>query len=458
MYQSTSSPANTDSIPTPSASTIHLHGLWLTLARVGWLAIAALSLLLAGIALPQYTAQLHTVCAGASCPGVEISPAALRTLQQAGLSLDGYAALTLTLTLLSALVWCAVGFFLFWRKSDDWCILIFSLQAVTQGSGGNGITAPLQAGDSFWWIPNTLLFYLSTLLILLVFALFPNGRFVPRWTCWVVLIFGIAAALPYIWADNPIISQLAAVLFFLPSVILLGGQIYRYRRVSTPTQRQQTKWIILGIAIILVVQIASVIPALVVPAFGQAGSLYQIVAGAIDTLTLLLIPPAIAISLLRYRLWDIDAIINKALVYGLLTALLAAVYAGLIIGLESLVGALSKQDTQPLVIVVSTLAIAALFSPVRRRIQMLIDHRFYRRKYDAEKTLAAFSAALRNEVDLHELHQHLLEVVQETMQPAQVSLWLRPLERRGEEPPHRLTPSEHRHSGPPHARQAKHLS
>jgi len=143
------------------------------------------------------------------------------------------------------------------------------------------------------------------------------------------------------------------------------------------------------------------------------------------------IPLSFAIALLRYRLWDIDILINKALVYGLLTGLLGALYAGLIIGLTSLADVMSggKASEQPVALVIATLAIAALFLPVRRRIQSIIDRRFYRRKYDAEKTLAAFSASLRNQVDLERIQEQLLAVVQETMQPEHVSLWLRVPER-----------------------------
>ena len=136
----------------------------------------------------------------------------------------------------------------------------------------------------------------------------------------------------------------------------------------------------------------------------------------------------------RSRLWDIDTLINKALVYGLLTGLLGALYAGLIIGLVSLTSAITGATAdEPVALVISTLAIAALFQPVRHRIQAIIDRRFYRRKYDAEKTLAAFSATLRQEVDLEELRAHLQAVVQETMQPAHVSLWLRAPEPRAAE-------------------------
>ena len=133
---------------------------------------------------------------------------------------------------------------------------------------------------------------------------------------------------------------------------------------------------------------------------------------------------------MRYRLYNIDILINRTLVYGVLTALLALIYFGLVFILQSLVRAFGGQISQtPLVIVGSTLVIAALFQPLRRRIQQVIDLRFYRRKYDAAKTVEAFSATLRDVVDLSQLREHLITVVQETMQPAHVSLWLCPYDR-----------------------------
>jgi hypothetical protein len=139
----------------------------------------------------------------------------------------------------------------------------------------------------------------------------------------------------------------------------------------------------------------------------------------------LLIPIFIVIAILRSQLWDIDTLINKTLVYGSLTGVLGALYAGLIIGLENLIELFARQTSQSVVLVISTLAIAAFFTPLRQRIQALIDQRFYRRKYDAEKTLAAFSETLRNEVNLSDLRAHLIAVVNETMQPAHIALWLR---------------------------------
>jgi hypothetical protein len=136
---------------------------------------------------------------------------------------------------------------------------------------------------------------------------------------------------------------------------------------------------------------------------------------------------AVGIAILRYRLYDIDRIINRTLVYGSLTGILASVYFGGVTATQAVLQAFTDQEELPqLVIVASTLALAALFSPLRRSIQSFIDRRFYRRRYDARKTLEAFSVTLRDETDLDELNDDLVGVVRETVQPAHVSLWLRP--------------------------------
>jgi hypothetical protein len=205
----------------------------------------------------------------------------------------------------------------------------------------------------------------------------------------------------------------------------ISVQIYRYTRVSNYTQRQQTKWLVFGLTGFSALNFLLGLIATVFPRLGAPDSPVQLVSGTLLNYTNMILPLGVGIAILRYRLWDIDVIINRTLVYGTVTAILALVYFGLVISLQSLVrlvtGTISEQ---PLIIVASTLAIAALFQPLRRRIQRIIDRRFYRRKYNAGRTLAAFSATLRDEVDLDQLKEELVAVVQETMQPAHVSLWL----------------------------------
>jgi hypothetical protein len=162
----------------------------------------------------------------------------------------------------------------------------------------------------------------------------------------------------------------------------------------------------------------------------QQHPLVRVIVNLIFPIVTLLVPISIGFSILRYRLYDIDVLINRTLVYGSLTALLALLYFGLIFALQSLFQRVFHQNND-VAIVVSTLVIAALFQPLRRRIQAIIDRRFYRRKYDVAKTLEAFSATFRSEVDLSQFREHLLTVVQETMQPAHISLWLRSPEHDG---------------------------
>ncbi len=208
------------------------------------------------------------------------------------------------------------------------------------------------------------------------------------------------------------------------------SQTYRYRRVSTPLERQQTKWVVLSLALIPVYLLFQIVNTM----FGGFSiEISTFIDTSLRFLMALLIPLSIGVSILRYRLWDIEVIIRRTLVYGGLTATLAVVYFGSVVLLQSLFEAVSARSAgsprSPVVIVISTLIIAALFNPLRKRIQNDIDRRFFRRKYDAEVVVAAFSAGLREEVDLEDLQNQIVAVVQETLQPEQVSLWLKAAEK-----------------------------
>ena len=204
------------------------------------------------------------------------------------------------------------------------------------------------------------------------------------------------------------------------------SQIYRYRNISNAVQRQQTKWVIFGLMVVFVFMLIGFsglfFPSLTNP--NSSGALVFAIVSSSTTLIMGILPLSIAFAILRYRLWDIDIIIRRTLVYGALTLTLALVYYGSVLLLQSLVTAVGGHQSSVLT-VISTLLIAALFTPLRRRIQNDMDRRFYRKRYDAAKTIADFSAGLRQEVDLDRMRGRLLAIVEETLQPEHLSLWLR---------------------------------
>ena len=297
-----------------------------------------------------------------------------------------------------------------------------------------------------WWLASWV-WVPASQLILFLFLLFPDGRPPsPRWriVAWLIaggiLLDAASFALvpgPLIESDarglppvqNPfgfesvarfldtagiVLNPLLAVLVLAPIAALL----VRFRR-SSETERQQIKWVLYAAAVLTVaIMVVSIWPALDGTRIGAVLFLAGFLA----------IPTAIGIAILKHRLYDIDVLINRTIVYGTLTAALAVTYFGGVVSLQGTFRVLTGQESQ-LAVVASTLAIAALFGPLRRRIQAFIDRRFYRSKYDAAKTLTDFSVRLRDEVDLDQLTHDLVAVVRNTLQPEHVSLWMRPPER-----------------------------
>jgi len=352
-------------------------------------------------------------------------------LTQLGFSLDFYAAYLLSMVIILAAVWCTFGGLLFWRKSDNRMALFVALMFVLFGTTfasdikGSELLFLPSVGD---WLIN-LLESLALALLLVFFYLFPNGRFVPRWTRWLAVLFVaplvLFSFLPG-WISKTEEWPGLVYVFFYGSWFLtaLFAQIYRYRRVSGPVERQQTKWVTFSFAVAFVVNLGVIAIGVIFPSL-QPGTLLHTVSTSAIWLFFLLAPLSIGIAILRYRLWDIDILINRTLTYGSLTAALALVYGGSVVVLQGIFRSLTGQGSD-LAVVASTLTIAALFQPLRRRIQTFIDRSFYRTKYDARKTLEAFGARVRDEGDLQKLSEALMEVVDETMKPSHVSLWLRP--------------------------------
>ncbi len=284
------------------------------------------------------------------------------------------------------------------------------------------------------WVP------VPGVILMLVFVplYFPDGRLVSprwRWLVWVALVFSVGGAVFSALRPgeiqnegivNPLgvealrsffdlIGTLVFAVYFALLFAAAASLVVRFRR-SGSVERQQIKWLAFAALAIPVWFLTNA------PVQAAAPNLFLVVDSFVVSA---LIPLAAGIAILRYRLYDIDVIINRALVYGALTATLALVYLGGIAMLQESFRALTGQESS-LAVVASTLLIAALFNPLRRRVQRLIDRRFYRKKYDARETLAAFGARLRDETDLEQLGDELVSVVRESMQPTDASLWLRP--------------------------------
>ena len=399
-----------------------LRGRWLLLARAVWVAVAVVALGTFLISIPARYVQL-------AHPTAEARAA----LAQMGLSAGGYALYNVTLDVVFVSAFAVVASVIFWRRSDDAMALLVATMLVVWGplnglfvltpSATEGMYPALQA------TVGSLVTFVGYMAWMLFFYLFPSGRFVPRWTRWLALCWVLFVGS---WVFTPFGPPTWPLFLFNVSILVLWGsfpmaQLYRYVRVSDATQRQQTKWVVFGVSVAVagvLTTIFTVGAAVDLPPKEVGPKMLSML--LMDAF-MLFIPLSIGFAVLRSRLFDIDVVINRTLVYGSLTAILAGVYFGGVTATQAIFRALTSQQEQPqLAIVVSTLVIAALFNPLRRRIQGFIDRSFYRRKYDAAKTLEAFSAKLRNETDLDALSGDLVGVVRETMQPAHVSLWLRP--------------------------------
>jgi len=392
-----------------------------------WVAVAALTVGVFVWGIPSEFARLRTPCDGAvSCAWLPRRTAEnAQQLVDLGLSADFFAVYFIALEVAFTVVSFAIGAVIVWRKPRDRTALVVSLMLVTWGAAFF-VPYPLLDLSPLWTLSAQTVSFVGSVLLILFLYLFPSGRFVPGWTRWPAVVW-VAGFVPanYFYDsairvfDYPLLGTLGVICFV---GITAYAQVYRYRRVSTPLQRLQTRWVVFGIVAALGGVCALVVLDLIVP-----GDVLASVFGSTALfLFAFLIPLSIGVAVLRYRLFDIDVLINRTLVYGLLTVTLATVYLGSVVATQFLFRTFTGQEQQPqLAVVASTLAIAALFNPLRHRIQNFIDRRFYRRKYDARRTLSAFSRKLREETDLEQLRAELTSVIRETMQPEYVSLWLR---------------------------------
>ena len=367
-------------------------------------------------------------CAEVTCDPVDFNAADLELARELDLPTGVLTGpLPALIAALPGLLVFVIAGVIFWRRSNDWMALLVSftlvyIAGVLFTSSNDAVDRTYPGLDPVMGV----VFVIGIVSLGGLFYLFPDGRFVPRWTIWVG---GSSVAVPLLYRLLPVASDVDEIVRVVAALALLGSgvysQVYRYRRVSAPLQRQQTKWVVFGglMSVIAIMVVWSIVAGLFPPEEPSASRIYALlVVGPV--LTILLIPVSFAISILRYRLWDIDILVNRALAYGVLSAVIVGAYVGGVLLFQAAFRAATGQEST-VALVASTLVIAALFQPLRRGVQGLIDRRFYRRRYDAARTLAAFSATARDEVNLERLSDALVGVVQETMQPAHVSLWLR---------------------------------
>lgn len=384
----------------------------LLVARLAWLVLYPLTLGLLVVSMGSRFTELTAPDAGS---GSLLRPAGgsyrLALFALEGLILIQYVVNTL---------------FMAWRRYDDWVALYTSVGGVLLLVFLLPAPEALIAADPRWAGAVVAAQWLGAAMPVPFVLFFPDGHFVPRRSA--ILAF----SWPVVWAASAVMLPGGSGLLTLPAVRLavwltcvsagLTAQLYRFWKVARPIQRQQTKWVlasdwVLFVAILLVLPARFLADADLPPLLRPEVALpvYLVLTSAFGL--------GFTMALLKYRLWGIDVVIRRTLIYGALVAILGAMYISLVLGLQVLLGQITRSDT--LAVALSTLATAALFSPARQRVREAVDRRFYRSRYDAARTLDAFDARLRNEADLDSVRANLLDVVDETIQPARASVWLR---------------------------------
>src|SRR3989440_2551043 len=408
----------------PSGETdTRLHGRWFLLTRVAWAGIALLTLGLTVASIPTALASLYVLCtdAPAICSNNGyITPDYLRALQSLGFSLDVFATYQIVLLIVFAVVYVAIGAVLFWRKSDDRMALFASLTLVTFPAAFN--VGALGTLPSAWWWPSQFVILLGNSSLFLFFYLFPTGRFVPRWTRWLWI------AVFVFWAVNGFFPFLPFRSSLIRNVLFLGfvgsipvTQLYRYWRVSNTEQRQQTKWVVFGISIGFGGFLALHILAALFPSLLPPGPLADLLMGTAQFLFLLFVPLSIGVAVLRSRLFDIDSIINRTLVYGLLTVSVVSLYVLVV----SYLGALFRSSDNLLISLVATGLIAVLFQPLRAFLQRGVNRLLYGQRDEPYTVITRLSQRLEVKLAPDAVLSTIVETVAQALKLPYVAILLK---------------------------------
>ena len=409
-------------LPAPARET-PATGRWIALTRGTWITVVALTVVTCVGSLPGYLAQLQTLCAPTACSYQQFTRVQAETLTGIGWSLGEYAAFTLTLLLISFGVCLVVSTLIIWRRPDDRMALLVALLLVTLGPINVTGNAP---ASSPWLVPDNAVAFLAASLVLLVFSLFPTGRFAPRWMRW-NLVVGLAVnALAPFFPAAPFLPQTVLVqpgwlafLFELALVALI--QVYRYRRVSSPLERQQTKWVVFGLAWPTLVMVLVSGLALLFPGTVERHGLLLVAYFEVSFLLVLAFPLSFGVAILRYRLWDIDTLINRTLVYGLLTALVVSGYVLVV----NLLSTLVRSGAEGLFAVLATGLIAVLFQPLRLRLQRLVNRWMYGDRDDPSAVLSHLGRRLETTLEPQAVLMTIVETVAQALRLPYAALALK---------------------------------
>jgi hypothetical protein len=366
-------------VSTSSTSTTRLHGQWLFAARVVWVALIVLDLGVLVASIPTGFRQSLSFAQDPSFGELGIPP-------------NPVAAYLVTIQVTFALGCLVPAVMVFRAQSDNWMAMFISLAGGMFGAN-IPLVYTLHATYPEWHLPIAFVLYFSQTCGIIACYLFPDGRFVPRWTGVLAAALGVWMLASWLFPAAPFSPETLPFLFLFLLALVYGGaiiyaQIHRYIHVSGSVQRQQTKWMVLGMTVAVVGYIGDTMLPSALPLLYQSGlprAIYSLVVGPVFRLSMLIAPLALGISILRYRLWDINFVINRSLVYGALTVFLGILFAGSLFVVSRVAQALTGREQSVIAIAVSALVFGFLFQPARRRLQRLVDRHVYGIRVDYQR-------------------------------------------------------------------------
>jgi signal transduction histidine kinase len=403
----------------PTSALLPERWFWPVRATLALFALLAVVIFFIGVQLDS--GQYRTLCTtSAVCADGQLTPASARVLQALNISLDGYATINIVALLVQALVYYCVAALIVWHKSDEWlavCVVIGFLAAPT-----NSLAQPTIASPPIWLAALAFAQYLGVASFLLICYLFPDGRFVPRWMLPIAAISFVVAGIQSFLPNAAWPPVLPGANWVSAFTLLAFSQIYRYRKVSSPEQRQQTKWFVFGLTVAVLLEMVVRLLPLFDPSVVEPGSLDTFVLGTFSAFGFLLIPLTIGFAILRYRLWDIDIIINRALVYGALTASVVGLYV-LVVGY---LGALLRTEGGGNlgISLVATGLVAVLFQPWRALLQRGANRLLYGQRDEPYAVITRLSQRLESTLALDAVLPTIVETVAQALKlPYAAILW-----------------------------------